>query len=79
MAQRIVNIKAGQRFIIVNESCGGFEKGCIVEALCDRDSVHYNAGYFKWIGGYEPEYYDCRIVELTQNKVDLKRYRGKIK
>ena len=79
MAQKIVNIKAGQKFIIVDNSCEGFEVGCIVEALCDRDNVSHNAGYFKWIGGYEPEGYNYKIVELTQNKVDLKRYRGKIK
>ena len=79
MAQRIVNIKAGQKFIIVDVSCGGFEMDCIVEALSDRDNVYSNAGYFKWIGGYKPEGYDYKIIELTQNKVDLKRYKGKIK
>ena len=79
MAQKIVNIKAGQKFIIVDNSLGGFEVGCIVEALCDRDNVNCNAGYFKWIGGYEPKDYNYKIVELTHNKVDLKRYKGKIK
>ena len=79
MAQRIVNIKAGQKFIIVGVSCRGFEVDCIVEALSDRDNVDSNAGYFKWIGGYKPKGYDYKIVVLRQNKVDLKRYKGKIK
>ena len=78
MAQRIANIKAGQKFIIVQNTSSGFPKGCIVEALWDDKDCGNIAKGLKWVGGYEPD--DAyKRVDLAHNVVDLKRYRGKIK
>ena len=79
MAQVIKNIKAGQRFEIIDVSCGGFDVGCIVEALDDIKNVERLAGNFKWIGGYKPAYMKNGDIVLWQNVQDLKRFKGKIK
>ena len=84
MVQAIKNIKAGQKFTIVEMSCGGFDIGCIVEALDDIENVTRQAGNFKWIGGYKPTYVEYSIINnkeiiLIQNVEDLKRFKGKIK
>ena len=78
MAQRIVNIKAGQRFIIVQNTSYGFPEGCIVEALWDKKDCGSVVRGLKWVGGYEPELAYKR-VDLAHHAVDLKRYKGKIK
>lgn len=79
MAQRIVNIKAGQKFKIIDNTVGGFEIDCIVEALNNIENVEGWAGHFKWIGGYKPSYVEDKNIALTQNVQDLKRFKGKIK
>lgn len=80
MAQVIRNIKAGQKFEVVEMNIGGFDTGCIIEALDNIDNVKDIAGEFKWIGGVKPIYiYDDENITLTQKTIDLKRYRGKIK
>lgn len=79
MAQVIRNIKAGQKFEIIDNTVGGFEIGCIVEALNNIENVESWAGYFKWIGGYKPSYIKDINIALTQNVQDLKRFKGKIK
>ena len=78
MAQRIVNIKAGQKFIVVQNTSSGFPEGCIVEALWDSKDCGEVVQGLKWVGGYEPEPAYKRVA-LAHNKVDLKRYKGKIK
>ena len=78
MAQRIVNIKAGQKFIVVQDTSNGFPKGCIVEALGDIKDCGYTVQGLKWVGGYEPDDVYKR-VDLAHHTVDLKRYKGKIK
>ena len=78
MAQRIVNIKAGQKFIIVQNTSSGFPEGCIVEALQDNKDCGNIVQGLKWVGGYEPGP-GYKRVELTHYTVDLKRYKGKIK
>ena len=78
MAQVIRNIKAGQRFEIIDMQINGFEIGCIVEALDNTKNIGMFAGRFKWIGGYKPEYGYKEII-LSQNVQDLKRFKGKIK
>lgn len=79
MAQVIRNIKAGQKFKIVDNTLGGFEIDCIVEALNNIENVEGWAGHFKWIGGYKPSYVEDKNIALTQNVQDLKRFKGKIK
>lgn len=79
MRQVIKNIKAGQKFEIIGESCNGFDIGCIVEALNDINNVEYYAGDFKWIGGYKPTTFIYKTIVLGQNVKDLKRFKGKIK
>ena len=78
MAQRIVNIKAGQRFIVVQNTSNGFPDGCIVEALQDNKDCRYVVKGLKWVGGHEPDDVYKR-VDLAHHTIDLKRYRGKIK
>lgn len=78
MTQRIVNIKAGQKFIVVQNTSCGFPKGCIVEALWDSKDCGKVVHGLKWVGGYEPEY-TYKQVNLSHYTVDLKRYKGKIK
>ena len=78
MAQRIVNIKAGQKFIVVQNTTEGFPEGCIVEALWDIKDCGKVVRGLKWVGGYEPDDVYKR-VDLAHNTVDLKRYKGKIK
>lgn len=76
MAQDIRNIKAGQKFLVIDMQINGFEIGCIIEALDNTTNVEIFAGRFKWIGGFKPAYYN-KI--LGQNVQDLKRFKGKIK
>ena len=78
MAQRIVNIKAGQKFIIVQNTSSGFPEGCVVEASKDIKDCGKIVQGLKWVGGYEPDDVYKR-VDLAHNAVDLKRYKGKIK
>ena len=78
MAQRIVNIKAGQKFIIVQDTSNGFPKGCIVEALQDNKDCGDVVQGLKWVGGHEPEPI-YKQINLSHYTVDLKRYKGKIK
>ena len=79
MAQVIRNIKAGQKFEIIDTSYHGFDIGCIVEALNNIENVKSWAGHFKWIGGYKPSYVKDENIALTQKVQDLKRFKGKIK
>ena len=78
MAQRIVNIKAGQRFIIIQNTTSGFPEGCIVEALWDSKDCSKVVRGLKWVGGHEPDDVYKQSV-LGHHTVDLKRYKGKIK
>ena len=78
MEQRIVNIKAGQRFIIIQNTTNGFPEGCIVEALSDIKDCGRIVQGLRWVGGYEPKPV-YKQVDLAHHTVDLKRYRGKIK
>lgn len=78
MAQAIKNIKAGQKFIVVQNTSSGFPEGCIVEALKDIKDCGKIVQGLKWVGGYAPGY-EYERVDLAHNAVDLKRYKGKIK
>ena len=78
MAQRIVNIKAGQKFIVVQNTTSGFPEGCIVEALWDSKDCSKVVRGLKWVGGHEPDDVYKQSV-LGHHPVDLKRYKGKIK
>lgn len=78
MAQDIKNIKAGQKFIVVQNTTNGFPEGCIVEALQDNKNCDSIVQGLKWVGGYEPDDIYKR-VDLAHHTVDLKRYKGKIK
>ena len=78
MAQRIVNIKAGQKFIVVQDTTNGFPEGCIVEALSDIKDCGRVVRGLRWVGGYEPKPI-YKQADLTHLTVDLKRYKGKIK
>ena len=78
MAQRIVNIKAGQKFIVVQNTSSGFPKGCVVEALWDSKDCGKVVHGLKWVDGYEIEY-EHKQVDLSHYTVDLKRYKRKIK
>ena len=77
MAQRIVNIKAGQKFIVVQDTSDGFPEGCIVEALRDIKDCRNVVIGLKWVGGYEPDDVYKRL-DFAHHTVDLKRYKGKI-
>ena len=77
MAQRIVNVKAGDKFI-VNCKNSGFEYGIIVESITE----------IKNISSEEDEWIRCKYIsgkslyknlEFWQRTIDLKRYKGKIK
>ena len=77
MAQRIVNVKAGDKFI-VNDTTTGFEYGVVVESLSEELSITNDERRFircKYIGGKSL----YKNLELWQKTVDLKRYKGKIK
>ena len=78
MEQKIVNIKAGQKFIIVKNTSYGFPKGCVVEALWDSEDCGEVVHGLKWVDGYEIED-EQKQVDLSHYTVDLKRYKGKIK
>lgn len=76
MAQAIKNIKAGQRFLVIDKKEDGFKEGTIVKALESKDNVS-DAYWFscKRVGGTE-EYKD---LTLNQTIKHLKRFKGKIK
>ena len=76
MAQRIVNIKAGQIFIVVKNTSSGFPEGCIVEASKDIKDCGKIVHGLKWVGGYEPKPVYKR-VDLAHHIEDLKRYKEK--
>ena len=78
MAQAIRNIKAGQKFIIIDNLIEGFPIGAIVEATQTTMNCKGSAGDFKLIGGVD-ENYLYRDIELRQRVCELKRYKGKIK
>lgn len=78
MAQAIKNIKAGQKFIVVQNTSGGFPEGCIVEALGDIKDCDSVVQGLKWVGGHEPDDIH-KLVDLAHHTIDLKRYKGKIK
>ena len=77
MAQKIRNVKVGDKFI-VNAETTGFENGVIVESISEEKNIHneeirnikckYVSGESQW-----------KKLELWQKTVDLKRYKGKIK
>ena len=77
MAQVIRNVKVGDKFI-VNAETTGFENGVIVESISEEKNIHNEEVRnirCKYVSG-ESQWKD---LELWQRKVDLKRYRGKIK
>ena len=78
MEQKIVNIKAGQKFIIIDNAINGFPIDAIVEAQETIRNCRGSAGIFRLIGGVD-ENHHWRELELNQRVSDLKRYRGKIK
>ena len=76
MAQAIKNIKAGQRFLVIDKEEIGFKENAIVEALESKNNIDANIWFYcRWIGG-DKSYMD-KI--LMQNIKHLKRYKGKIK
>ena len=76
MAQRIVNIKAGQRFLVIDKEEIGFKENTIVEALESINNIDENMWFYcKWIGGNK----NYMNIALKQNIEHLKRYKGKIK
>ena len=76
MAQAIKNIKAGQRFLVIDKEEIGFKENAIVEALESKNNIDENIWFYcRWIGG-DKSYMD-KI--LMQNIKHLKRYKGKIK
>ena len=76
MAQAIKNIKAGQRFLVIDKKEDGFKEGTIVEALESKDNVS-DAYWFscKRVGGTE-HYINITLKQSTKH---LKRFKGKIK
>ena len=78
MAQTIKNIKAGQKFIVVQDTSNGFPAGCIVEAMQNQEDCTEIVRELKWIGGFESDKV-YKNLALGHHTVDLKRYRGKIK
>ena len=76
MAQTIKNIKAGQRFLVIDKEEIGFKENTIVEALESINNIDENMWFYcRWISG-DKSYMD---LTLKQNIEQLKRYRGKIK
>ena len=78
MAQAIKNIKAGQKFIIIDNAINGFPIDAIVEAQETIMNCRGRAGVFRLIGGVD-ENYPWKELTFNQRVSDLKRYRGKIK
>ena len=77
MAQRIRNVKIGDRFT-VNAKANGFEYGIIVESISEEKNIHNEEVRHircKYVSGESK----CKNLELWQKTVDLKRYKGKIK
>ena len=75
MAQAIKNIKAGQRFLVIDKRGKGFKEGAIVESLKSIDNINNEWFECKWIGGTE----DYKDIVLSQSIKHLKRFKGKIK
>ena len=87
MKQDIRNIKAGQRFLVIDKENKGFKEGTIVEALESKDNIGENDWFrCKWVG--ENDWFRCKWVGgndwykdivLDQSVEQLKRFKGKIK
>ena len=72
MAQAIRNIKAGQRFLVIDERCEGFYKGTIVEALESVDGISKDYWFrCKWVGGTEI-YQNIKLNQKIEHLKDLK-------
>lgn len=78
MAQAIRNVKAGQKFLVIDKSGVGFEKGCIIESSIDRINLKEDDWIcnMKYVGGYNSKY---KKTILSQKVKHLKRFKGKIK
>ena len=76
MKQDIRNVKAGQRFLVIDKENKGFKEGTIVEALESKDITEEDQWFrCKWIGGTER----YKNITLGQKIEHLKRFKGKIK
>ena len=76
MAQAIRNIKAGQRFLVIDKEDKGFKEGTIVEALESKDNISDTYWFnCKWVGGTNM----FSGLVLGQSIKHLKRFKGKIK
>lgn len=76
MAQAIKNVKAGQRFLVVDKKDEGFKEGTIVEALESIDNKDKSYWFrCKWVGGTK-KYQKCVLGQKIEH---LKRFKGKIK
>ena len=76
MKQDIRNIKAGQRFLVIDKENKGFKEGTIVEPLETKDNIGENDWFrCKWVGGND--WY--KDIVLDQSVEQLKRFKGKIK
>lgn len=74
MAQAIRNIKAGQRFLVIDKEGMGFKEGTIVEALESINNIETNMWFnCKWIGGTK-EYEELILGQKIEH---LKRFKGK--
>lgn len=81
MAQAIKNVKAGQKFLVIDKLGIGFEEGCIVESLDTIDTIDNLKEddwicNMKYVGGYNSKY---KEIILSQKIKHLKRFKGKIK
>lgn len=81
MAQAIKNVKAGQKFLVIDKSGVGFEEGCIVESLDTIDTIDNLKqddwiNNMKYIGGYNSKYKEAILAQKIKH---LKRFKGKIK
>ena len=76
MAQEIKNVKAGQKFLVIDKRNKGFMEGTIVEALESMDNIKEDYWFScKWIGGTKK----YENIKLNQSTKHLKRFKGKIK
>ena len=76
MAQDIRNIKAGQRFLVIDKKENGFNEGTIVEAIESIKNINEEKWFAcKWIGGTKK----FTSIMLKQKIEHLKRFKGKIK
>ena len=75
MAQKIRNVKVGDKFI-VNAGTLGFEKGIIVESISEERNISNDEVRYircKYVSGESL----WKKIELWQKTIDLKRYKGK--